>query len=142
MTRDLSYESIGYEGATFKVDTTTKTYLETNYKDAATGKVDVNDLKLAVVLKGDNTVGFGTGTPTKADALFGFIKTYEQDGFATVQYAGYMEEVPVDGVIALGTTTLAVNDKGVISSVADTAGRAIVTKASTSNDKKITVLVG
>ena len=142
MTRELSYENIGYEAATFKIDDTTKTYLETNYKDPATGKVDVNDLKLAVVLKGNNTVGFGTSIPTATDALFGFIKTYEQDGYAAIQYAGFMEDITVEGDITVGTNTLAVNDKGAISSVTGTKSRAIVTKASTSSDKKITVLIG
>lgn len=142
MNRELSYNDIGYGAATFKVDETTITYLKTNYLDASTGKVDINGKKLAVKLSGDNTVGFGTSTPAATDALFGIIVTYEQDGYAAVQYKGFVENIAVNGAIALGTTTLAVNDKGVISSVTGSAGRAIVTKASTASDKAMTILIG
>ena len=142
MTKELSYNNIGYEAATFKVDETTRAYLEANHKDAATGRVDINDQKFAVALKGDNTVGFGASSPAASDALFGIIIAYEQDGFASVQYKGYVENIEVAGEIALATKTLAVNNKGVISSVEGAAGRGIVTKASTAEDKKITVYVG
>lgn len=143
MNRELSYNNIGYGAATFKVDDATIAILKANYTDAATNKVDVNDKKLAVALTGDNTVGFGTAaSATDATPLFGFIVTYEQDGYAAIQYAGYMEAVPVAGAIALGAKTLAVNNAGQVSVVAGAAGRGIVTKAATASDKFVNVLIG
>ena len=59
MTRDLSYNNIGYGAATFKVDDDTIAILKANHLDASTGRIDVNDKKLAVALNGDNTVGYG-----------------------------------------------------------------------------------
>lgn len=143
MTRDLSYNNIGYGAATFKVDDDTIAILKANHLDASTGRIDVNDKKLAVALTGDNTVGFGAAaTATDATPLFGFIVTYEEDGFAAVQYAGYMEAVPVAGAIALGATELAVNNAGQVSVVATAKGRGIVTKAATASDKFVNVLIG
>lgn len=143
MNRELSYNDIGYEAATFKVDETTIAKLKEKYLDPATNKVDVNDKKLAVKLTGDNTVGFGAAaSAAETDALFGFIVTYEQDGFAAIQYKGFMEAVPVATEIEIGKDTLAVNNEGVIESVDSAKGRGIVTKASTSDDKFINVYVG
>lgn len=142
MNRELSYNDIGYGAATFKVDETTIAKLKEKYLDPATNKVDVNDKKLAVKLTGDNTVGFGTAEAVEGDALFGFIVTYEQDGYAAIQYKGFMEAVPVEDEIAVGKDTLAVNDEGVIEVVETAKGRGIVTKASTSSDKFINVYVG
>lgn len=143
MNRELSYNNIGYGAATYKVDDATIAILKANYLDPATNKVDVNDKKLAVALTGDNTVGFGTGaSATSATPLFGFIVTYEQDGYAAIQYTGYMEAVPVAGAIALKADTLAVNNKGEISVVEGAKGRGIVTKAATASDKFVNVLVG
>ena len=142
MAKTLNYGDIGYEAATFKVDDTTIAYLKANYTDAAARRVDVNGKKLAVALTGDNTVGFGASTPTASNALFGIIIAYEEDGYASVQYKGFVEDINVAGAIALGTKTLAVNNKGEISSVNDAAGRGIVTKAATSDDKTVTIYIG
>lgn len=142
MYKNVNFGDIGYEAATFKVNADTIAYLEANHKDPATGKVDINGKNLAVKLSGDNEVGFGSSSPAATDALFGVIIAYEQDGFASVQYKGFVEEIPVAGAIALGTKTLAVNNAGVISSVSGAAGRGIVTKAATSSDKNVTIYIG
>ena len=133
MNKMVSYDGIGYVAATFKVDSTTKTYLEANKVNPKTGNVDINDARLAVKLNTDGTVGFGASTPTAADAVFGVIIAYEMDGFATVQTAGYVEGVPTAAAINAGVKTLAVNNAGVVSSVesTDSAAKVIVPSAST-----------
>lgn len=138
MNKIVSYDGIGYVAATFKIDATTKAYLEANKVNAKTGNVDINDERLAVKLNTDGTVGFGASTPTAADAVFGVIIAYEMDGFATVQTDGYVEGVPTAAVINAGVKTLAVNNAGVVSSVpagegtaaADSRGTVIVPSAS------------
>lgn len=142
MNKLLSYNDIGYEAATFKVDDTTKSYLEKNYYDAGTGRVDINGKNLAVALTGDNTVGFGAETPTATNALFGIIIAYEEDGYASVQYKGFVEDVETTGAIALNTRALAVNEKGIVTTVEGANARAIVTKASTEEDKKAIIYIG
>jgi hypothetical protein len=133
MNKMVSYDGIGYVAATFKVDSTTKTYLEANKVNPKTGNVDINDARLAVKLNSDGTVGFGASTPTTADAVFGVIIAYEMDGFATVQTEGYVEGVPTAAAINAGVKTLAVNNAGVVSSVesTDSAAKVIVPSAST-----------
>ena len=132
MNKMVSFDGIGYVAATFKVDATTKAYLEANKVNAKTGNVDINDSRLAVKLNSDGTVGFGASTPTTADAVFGVIIAYEMDGFATVQTEGYVEGVPTAAAINAGVKTLAVNNAGVVSSVSDTdsAAKVIVPSAS------------
>lgn len=142
MFKDLNYGDIGYEAATFKVDDNTIAYLKANHTDASTGRVDVNGKNLAVKLSGDNTVGFGGSTPAATDALFGIIIAYEEDGFASVQYKGFVEAIPVNAAISLGTKELAVNNAGKISEVSGAAARAMVTKAATANDKEVTIYIG
>ena len=139
MNKIVSYDGIGYVAATFKIDATTKAYLEANKVNAKTGNVDINDERLAVKLNTDGTVGFGASTPTATDAVFGVIIAYEMDGFATVQTDGYVEGVPTAAAINAGVKTLAVNNAGVVSSVpagegtaaADSTGVVIVPSTST-----------
>lgn len=111
--KDL-FEGIGYVAATFKVNSTTKSYLEANCLNAKTGNVDINGKKLAVALDEDGKVGFGASTPTGADALFGIIVAYEMDGHASVQIKGGVDEVPTVGEIDGGYQQLVVNNKGEI----------------------------
>ena len=132
MNKMVSYDGIGYVAATFKVDATTKAYLEANKVNPKTGNVDINDARLAVKLNTDGTVGFGASTPTTADAVFGVVIAYEMDGFATVQTEGYVEGVPTTAAINAGVKTLAVNNAGVVASVSDTdsAAKVVVPSAS------------
>ena len=132
MNKMVSFDGIGYVAATFKVDATTKAYLEANKVNPKTGNVDINDARLAVKLNTDGTVGFGASTPTTADAVFGVIIAYEMDGFASVQTEGYVEGVPTAAAINAGVKTLAVNNAGVVSSVSDTdsAAKVVVPSAS------------
>ena len=133
MNKMVSFDGIGYVAATFKVDATTKAYLEANKVNPKTGNVDINNARLAVKLNTDGTVGFGASTPTTADAVFGVIIAYEMDGFASVQTEGYVEGVPTAAAINAGVKTLAVNNAGVVSSVSDTdsAAKVVVPSAST-----------
>lgn len=140
MVKQVIVEGIGVDAVTLKVNQSTKEYLEANFKDAATGKVDVNGKNLAVKLTGDNEVGFGSGAAS--DALFGIILTYEQDGFAAVQYRGFAAEVETTAAVAVGVKTLAVNNAGKVVSVDSAEGRGLVTKAATSSDKYVDILLG
>lgn len=135
MNKITSFEGIGYLAATFQVSSTATEYLKANYTNAQTGNVDVNGKKLAVKLNDDNTIGFGASTPTKADALLGILVAYEMDGFATVQLAGGVEEVPTKVELKSGRQSLAVNDKGKIEVVAAGGARdTVVAQGSTSDN--------
>ena len=109
MNKIVSFEGIGYVAATFPVSSATKTYLQTNHTNAKTGNVDINGLNLAVTLNTDGTVGF----PASGIApLFGIIKAYEMDGFASVQIIGGIDEVPTAAATNAGLQELSVSTAG------------------------------
>lgn len=142
MNKIVSYEGIGYLAATFKVKDTTQEYLKTNFTNPQTGNVDINGKKLAVKLNDDNTVGFGNSSVTKADALLGIIVAYEMDGFATVQLAGGVDEVPTKQEIKSGRQSLGVNDKGQIEVVSDGGARdTVVATGSTSSNLYASIIL-
>lgn len=128
MNKMVSFEGIGYVAATFPVDSTTQTYLKTNYTEPTTGNVDVNGKQLAVKLGTTGEVGFGASTPTAADALLGILVAYEMDGFATVQIAGGVDEVPTKAAVNAGLQQLVVNNKGQIEALADSVAASALTK--------------
>lgn len=133
MNKIVDFNGIGYVAATFEVDETTQAYLKANHTDASTGNVDINGLNLAVKLGEDGKVGFGASTPTTADALLGVIMAYEMDGFASVQIAGGIDEVPTKEAVTAGRQALAVNNKGEIE-VLTGAREATVAKPSASSN--------
>lgn len=133
MNKIVDFNGIGYVAATFPVDATTKAYLVANHTNPATGNVDINGKNLAVKLGTDGTVGFGASTATSADALLGVIMAYEMDGFASVQIAGGIDEVPTSAAVTGGRKALAVNNKGEIV-VVEGAREATVAKPSTANN--------
>lgn len=110
MNKIVGFNKIGYVAATFEVDEATQAYLKANHLNTATGNVDVNGLNLAVKLGEDGKVGFGAGAA--ADALLGFIMAYEMDGFASVQIAGGLDEVPTAAKLTAGRKALAVDAAG------------------------------
>lgn len=118
MNKIVDFNKIGYVAATFPVDDTTIAYLKANHLNASTGNVDINGKNLAVKLGADGKVGFGAATATAADALLGVIMAYEMDGFASVQIAGGVDEVPTSAAVTAGRQALAVNNKGEIVVVA------------------------
>ena len=128
MNKIVSFEGIGYVAATFPVDSTTQTYLKTNYTEPTTGNVDVNGKKLAVKLGTDGKVGFGASTPTAADALLGIMVAYEMDGFATIQIAGGVDEVPTKAAVTGGIQQAVVNNKGQMEVLADSVASSSLTK--------------
>jgi hypothetical protein len=133
MNKIVDFNGIGYVAATFPVDSATQTYLKENYLDASTGDVDINGKNLAVKLGEDGTVGFGASAPTATDALLGVIVAYEMDGFASVQVAGGIDEVPTSAAIKSGRKGLAVNNKGEVVAV-DGARETTVAKQSTTDN--------
>ena len=133
MNKIVDFNGIGYVAATFPVDATTKAYLVANHTNPATGNVDINGKNLAVKLGTDGTVGFGASTATSADALLGVIMAYEMDGFASVQIAGGIDEVPTSAAVTGGRKALAVNNKGEIV-VVEGAREATVAKPSAADN--------
>lgn len=132
MNNIVDFDKIGYVAATFPVDETTQAYLKANHLNK-NGNVDINGKKLAVKLGEDGKVGFGASSATAADALLGIIMAYEMDGFASVQIAGGVDNIPTSAAIKGGNQALAVNNKGEI--VVVTGARATtVAKPSTSNN--------
>ena len=147
MNKIVSFEGIGYVAATFPVDAATQDYLKKNHL-ATTGNVDINGKKLAVKLGADvpyciklgtdGKVGFGTGTA--ADKLLGIIVAYEMDGFASVQIAGGVDEVPTSAAVTAGRQALVVNAKGEI--VVVEGGREVtVAIPSTTNNKFASIIL-
>lgn len=137
MNKFVDFEGIGYVAATFPVDDATIAYLKQNHL-ASSGNVDINGKKLAVKLGADGKVGFGSGTAE--DKLLGIIVAYEMDGFASVQIAGGIDEVPTSAAVEAGRQALVVNAKGEI--VVVTGGReATVAKPSTSNNKFASIIL-
>lgn len=137
MNKIVSFESIGYVAATFPVDATTQAYLKENHL-ATTGNVDINGKKLAVKLGADGKVGFGTGTA--ADKLLGIIVAYEMDGFASVQIAGGVDEVPTSAAVTAGRQALVVNAKGEIV-VVEGGRETTVAVPSTTNNKFASIIL-
>lgn len=139
MAKIVDFNGIGYVAATFPVDATTIAYLKANHLNAKTGNVDINGKNLAVKMGADGKVGFGTAsTQTAADALLGIIVAYEQDGFASVQIAGGVDEVPAAEAITTGRKELVVDEKGKVKVLASTSSAAggrgtTVAKADTAN---------
>jgi hypothetical protein len=138
MNKIVDFEGIGYVAATFPVDSETQAYLVANHTEATTGNVDINGKQLAVKLNEDGTVGFGTGSAK--DALLGIIMTYEMDGFAGVQIAGGVDEVPTSAAITGGIKGLAVNAKGEVVAVEGTKERAVV-KPSTADSLYASIIL-
>ena len=137
MNKFVDFEGIGYVAATFPVDDATIAYLKQNHL-ASSGNIDINGKKLAVKLGADGKVGFGAGAAE--DKLLGIIVAYEMDGFASVQIAGGVDEVPTSAAVEAGRQALAVNAKGEIVVVA--GGReATVAKPSTSNNKFASIIL-
>lgn len=137
MNKFVDFEGIGYVAATFPVDDATIAYLKQNHL-ASSGNVDVNGKKLAVKLGADGKVGFGAGAA--GDKLLGIIVAYEMDGFASVQIAGGVDEVPTSAVVAAGRQALAVNAKGEIV-VVEGGREATVAKPSTSDNKFASIIL-
>lgn len=136
MNKIVSFESIGYVAATFPVDAATQAYLKENHL-ATTGNVDINGKKLAVKLGADGKVGFGTGAA--ADKLLGIIVAYEMDGFASVQIAGGVDEVPTSAAVTAGRQTLVVNAKGEI--VVVEGGREVTVAIPSTSDNKFASII-
>lgn len=136
MNKIVSFESIGYVAATFPVDAATQAYLKENHL-ATTGNVDINGKKLAVKLGADGKVGFGTGEA--ADKLLGIIVAYEMDGFASVQIAGGVDEVPTSAAVTAGRQALVVNAKGEI--VVVEGGREVTVAIPSTSDNKFASII-
>lgn len=136
MSKIVDFNGIGYVAATFPVDATTIAYLKANHLNAQTGNVDINGKNLAVKLGTDGKVGFGAETPTGADALLGIIMAYEQDGFASVQIAGGIDEVPTAEAITSGMKQLVVDKTGALKVLAT----AVASSALTAGGREVAVV--
>ncbi len=133
MARGISFEGIGFKAATFKLSAATKAIATASGASYVEGK--------AVAITGNQEVGFGSnGNP-----FFGIIDKYEDDGYVTVQFEGYKENVPaVSGSVpTAGTRTLVVNGAGAVRSSGSAPTRGTVIEAdTTANVNTVTVLIG
>ena len=75
------------------------------------------------------------------DALFGVIVAYEQDGYASVQTKGYIDEVPAIGALNSGVKSLVVNNRGKLASISGVKSRGIIIVPATESDLEATVLL-
>jgi hypothetical protein len=83
MSKLLSFEGIGVDAATMKLDDATISAIGTNW-DGATGK--------CVARTGNGTVGYGSASGLP---LVGVILKAESDGYATVQFSGFAENIAI-----------------------------------------------
>ncbi|MCX7771679.1 MAG: hypothetical protein N2376_01025 [Clostridia bacterium] len=81
MRGGISFEGVGYQGATFKAGDGIKALVATANRDAVVGK--------PVEISAADTVDLGTDGNT----VFGFIDSYENDGYCTVQFRGFRTDV-------------------------------------------------
>jgi len=129
----LSYSGIGFRAATFLAGTGIKTLVTANGKDL------VKNIPVVVTSAGD-TVDLGND----GDVPFGFIDVYEDDGYCTVQFRGFREDVPTvatditpgrlclvdgNGVVKESTSGIGVNQKmtKAVTAAVTTAGEITVT---------------
>lgn len=150
MNKIVDFNQIGYVAATFEVDATTQAYLKANHLNGQTGNVDINGKNLAVKLGTDGKVGFGASSPTGADALLGIIMAYEMDGYASVQIAGGVDEVPTAEAITAGRKELVVDSTGKLKVLAASASSSALTaggrpttvaKAASASDKLASIIL-
>ena len=105
----ISYEGIGYEGATFKAGAGIKDLVAAANRNAVVG--------LAVEISAAQTVDLGTDGNT----VFGFIEAYETDGYCTVQYRGFRTDVPVNATAPTVGKIAALDGVGKVKDSATTA---------------------
>lgn len=98
----LSFAGIGFQAATFKAGDDIKALVATAGKDAVVG--------LPVVLTAAQTVDIGSD----GDAIFGFIDFYEDDGYCTVQFRGFRDDVPIGAVAPTIGKPVVVDGNGAI----------------------------
>lgn len=109
MRGNLSYDGIGFQAATFKAGDGIKALVAAANRDAVVNK--------AVVLSAADTVDLGTSGAT----VFGFIDVYEDDGYCTVQFRGFREEVPANATNPAVGNIAAVDGAGAVLASAETA---------------------
>jgi hypothetical protein len=133
MARGLSFHGLGAHYSTFKLSAATKAVA------VASGAAAVENK--AVTLTGNEEVGFGSN----GNAFFGVLTKYEDDGYATVQDAGYFEDLPaVSGAVpTAGTMTLVVDGSGAVkaSGTLPTRGT-VIASDNTASVNTVTVLIG
>lgn len=81
----LSFDGIGNQQVTMLAGTKLKALVEADNRDSVVG--------LPIVVSGNDEVDLGTDK----DTIFGFIDAYENDGYVSVQYRGFREDVVTVG---------------------------------------------
>lgn len=104
----ISFDGIGFRGATFKAGAGIKALVEADNRDAVVG--------VPVVISEDQTVDLGTD----GDTVFGFVDVYEMDEHVTVQVGGFRTEVPINAVAPTVGKIAAVDGAGKIKDSATT----------------------
>jgi len=105
----ISFEGIGFQGATFKAGNKIKDLVAANGRDSV--------VDLPVVISEAGTVDLGND----GDTVFGFIDAYENDGYCTVQFRGFRTDVPISDTAPTVGKIAAVDDTGKIKDSAETA---------------------
>ncbi len=105
----ISFEGIGYQGATFKAGAGIKALVSATNRNAVVG--------IAVGISASQTVDLGTD----GDTVFGFIDSYETDGYCTVQFRGFRTDVPVNATAPTVGKIAALDGAGKIKDSATTA---------------------
>lgn len=105
----ISFDGIGYQGATFKSGAGIKALVAATDRNAVVG--------LAVAISAAGTVDLGTD----GDTVWGFIEAYETDGYCTVQFRGFRTDVPVNATAPTVGKIAALDGAGKIKDSATTA---------------------
>lgn len=105
----LSYDGIGFQAATFKAGNGIKALVNGADRDAVAG--------IPVVISAAQTVDLGED----GDTIFGFVDVYENDGYCTVQFRGFREEVKTATIAPTVGKIAAIDSEGKVKDSATTA---------------------
>jgi hypothetical protein len=105
----ISFEGIGYQGATFIAGAGIKALVAAGSRNDVVG--------LAVEISAAQTVDLGTD----GDTVFGFIDSYETDGYCTVQFRGFRTDVPINATAPTVGKIVALDGAGKVKDSATTA---------------------
>jgi hypothetical protein len=94
----------------------------------------------AVTCEGNELYGYGNA----GDPLRGVIEKYEDDGYMTIQYAGFREDVPgVSAALPAANEHLVVNGSGAVSEAASPKSPAYAVSVDDNADvNTVTIFIG
>jgi hypothetical protein len=128
----ISFLGIGAQNVTVKTNSDIKNIVASGNADDVVG--------LAVTITGNGEAGLGAA----GDPLFGQIVHYENDGYMTVQYAGFAEFNGVSGSLPTAGTdfVVVVDGEGAVMASSGATGPSKVISVGEAATGPVVVLIG